>query len=392
MKKYIVLLVATAFIGTGCKDKYAEGFSAGESAGTSEGQTNGFNDGYSNGYDSSYQTNYNSGFSSGVDSGYASGYADGEVYYTNNDNYGAGFTDGFNDNYGIGQTDGYNDAFDIAYNNAYNPAFNNGTQDGAVDGAVDGSTDGAVAGSQDGYQDGYADGEAIEYNVGYNDGYADGDQDGYTNGFNVGYDDGEYDGFDYGYDLGAADGDYDGAIDGYNAGYDVGFDDGYDYGLGLSTKSSNPSVKLAAMVNADLIDYSNLQKFDSTTAGSMALSHADNGTVDMGKLAALKEQHYLNQMAGQLNAKFGLSADRAQEIAIVAHQYNKLAGTRELTEKDADVFAVSIIGKNMKDIETAVKESMKGNSDLLNEVLTTVGSKNGISPERTMDVINAIFY
>ena len=106
MKKYIVLLVATAFIGTGCKDKYAEGFSAGESAGTSEGQTNGFNDGYSNGYDSSYQTNFNSGFSSGVDSGYASGYADGEVYYTNNDNYGAGFTDGFNDNYGIGQTDG----------------------------------------------------------------------------------------------------------------------------------------------------------------------------------------------------------------------------------------------------------------------------------------------
>ncbi len=392
MKKYIVLLVATAFIGTGCKDKYAEGFSAGEISGTSEGQSNGYNAGYNDGYDATYQTNYNSGFSSGVDSGFAEGYADGEVYYTANDNYGAGFTDGFNDNYGIGQTDGYNDAYDIAYNNSYGSAFNNGSSDGAVDGAVDGSVDGAVAGQEDGYIDGYVDGEAIEYTNGYNDGYSDGDADGYSAGFDTGYIDGEIDGFDYGYDLGAADGDYDGSIDGYDAGYDLGFDDGYDAGLGFSTKSSNPSVKLAAMVNADLIDYSNLQKFDSSSAGSMALSHADNGTVDMGKLAALKEQHYLNQMAGQLNAKFGLSADRAKEIATVAHQFNKLAGTRELTEKDADVFAVSIIGKNMKDIELAVKESMKGNSNLLDEVLNTVGSKNGISPERTMDVINAIFY
>ena len=46
----------------------------------------------------------------------------------------------------------------------------------------------------------------------------------------------------------------------------------------------------------------------------------------------------------------------------------------------------------MKEVEFAVKESMKGNSSLLDEVLTTVGQTNGISPEQTMDVITSIFY
>lgn len=280
MKKYIVLLMATAFLGTGCKDKYAEGFAAGETQ----------------------------------------GFAEGKAYYTANDNYGDGFTDGWDQGYGVGETDGY------------------------------------ASGYSSGYDNGFDDGEAV----------------GFASGETAGLEDGE--------------------IAGYDDGYDVGYDDGYDAALGLSTRSTNPSVKLAAMVNADLIDYSNLQKFDSkAVVASMGLSHADNGTVDMEKLASLNEQHYLNQMAVQLNAKFGLSADRAIQVAKVAHQFNKLSGTRELTEKDADVFAVEVIGKNMKEVEVAVKESMKGNSVLLDEVLATVGTTNGISSENTMEIITTIF-
>ena len=76
---------------------------------------------------------------------------------------------------------------------------------------------------------------------------------------------------------------------------------------------------MVALINSDLFNYLNLKKFDSkSVVASLGFSHADNSTVDMEKLAALKEQHYLNQMAGRLTVKFGLSHTRAREIS-VAH-------------------------------------------------------------------------
>jgi flagellar biosynthesis/type III secretory pathway protein FliH len=392
MKKYIVLIMATAFLGTGCKDKYAEGFAAGETQGVADGRVDGYNQGSTDGYNSVFQVNYDTGFADGKVVGHANGYSEGEAYYTTNDNYGNGFSDGWDQSYGLGETDGKADGYELGYNTQYAVGYANGVTPGLNDGLADGFSDGYDTGATDGYNDGYTDGESVEYSIGYNDGYSDGDVEGYSNAYSVGYDEGFIDGEVTGFSSGEIDGAADGEIDGYDAGYDVGFDDGYDATLGLSTKSSNPSVKLAAMVNADLIDYSNLQKFDSKSAvSSMALSHADNATVDMEKLAALKEQHYLNQMAVQLNAKFGLSGDRARQVAKVAHQFNKLAGTRELTEKDANVFAVEVIGKNMKEVEVAVKESMNGNSALLDEVLATIGTTNGLSSENTMEIITTIF-
>ena len=109
-------------------------------------------------------------------------------------------------------------------------------------------------------------------------------------------------------------------------------------------------------------------------------------------LASLKEQFYLNQMANQIEVRFGLSTDRAKEIATVAHQFNTLAGTRELTEKDANVFAVSVIGKNLKDVEAAVKSSMQGDSASLNAMLQEIATHNNTSPEKVNTIISEIFF
>ncbi len=54
-----------------------------------------------------------------------------------------------------------------------------------------------------------------------------------------------------------------------------------------------------------------------------------------------------------------MSNKRSQEIAKIAHQFNKNAGSRELTEKDANSFAKDIIGKSIGEIEQAVKKSMR---------------------------------
>ena len=400
MKNYIVLFMASAFLVTGCKDKYQEGFNAGKTKGAADGESQGYSEGYDAGYTSTYQGAYDTSYAEGRTQGHGEGYAEGKAYYTSNDNYGAGFNDGWSQGYARGDDQGYADGYEESYDPNYTAGYDDHVNEGYMDGYDDGHDNGRVAGASDGYNDGYDDASAISYYDGYDDGFADGESSGYyegkedgyadgaTEGYNDGYDDGSYyayqDGYDYGYGIGET--------DGYNDGYDAGWDDGYDAAIGSSVKTTNPSVKLAAMVNGDLIDYSKLQKFDSKTAASMAMNHADNGTVDMEKLASFKEQHYLNQMSQQLKARFALSADRAKDIAVVAHQFNKLAGTRELTEKDANVFAVEVIGKNLKDVEVAVSKSLKGESDDLKTMLNDIAKHNKTTPENVNKIIGEVFF
>lgn len=97
-------------------------------------------------------------------------------------------------------------------------------------------------------------------------------------------------------------------------------------------------------------------------------------------------------MAQQLKVCFALSADRSREIAKVAHQFNKLAGTRELTEKDANVFSVAVIGKSLKDVEKAVKESMQGNSENFKSMLDEIAAHNKTSPEKINQIISEVFF
>src|SRR5690606_9360613 len=103
-------------------------------------------------------------------------------------------------------------------------------------------------------------------------------------------------------------------------------------------------------------------------------------------------RHYLNQMAIQIKARFGLTSERASDIATIAHQFNKLSGTRELTEKDANVFAVEVIGKNLKVVEAAVSKSLKGESSELNQLLGEIAGHNQTTPENVNKIIGEIFF
>lgn len=360
MKTYLALLVSISFLGVGCKDRYQEGFNAGQVRGLQDGRTDGYNAGDRAGYTAGYNSQFTVGQNAGYADGVAQGYADGQAYYTTHNNYADGFNDGFTFGFADGKTDGYNAGYSSTYTNSYNSA--------------------------------YATGEAQGFNVGYNNGY----NYGFNNGNNQGRTDGYYDGYaytygsyyNYGYNQGVSAG----MNDGYNAGFNDGYYDAY-YGLSNASRSSNKSVKLAAMVNQDLVNYSTLKKFDEKSAmNSIGLSHADSGTVDMEKLASMKEQYFLNQMGKQIEAKFGLSFERSMEVAKVAHQFNKLAGSRELTDKDADSFASSIIGHNLKEVEGAMKKSMEGDSSALNSLLEDIATKNETSPENVNKIIRTIFF
>jgi hypothetical protein len=394
MNKYIVVLMSLAFLGTSCKKKYEEGFAAGEIAGLADGrsagQTEGYNDGFADGSAIAYET----GFAEGEVEGYNSGFSQAETYFAT-----AGYSEGFADATPLGTADGADDGYDDGYTTGYDAQFIVGQNEGTIDGQVDGTIAGAAEGSVDGVADGSFDGA----NDGYNDGY----DDGYANGFGVGVFDGETDiatfdaGYADGYDdfygdaylLGEVDGAIAGADDGYADGYDLGFDDGYDASYGLNKQSDNPVVKLAIMVNKDLIDYDNMEKFNTkTAAASLGMADPNASIVDMEKVVALKEAHYLNQMATQLKTRYGLNSKRSFELAKVVHQFNKLAGTRELTDEDANAFAKNAIGTSLKNVDTAVRASLKGNGEMLNTLVENVAAHNETSAENVNAMISQLFF
>jgi len=111
----------------------------------------------------------------------------------------------------------------------------------------------------------------------------------------------------------------------------------------------------------------------------------------MGKLIALKEQHYLNAMSSQLQTRFGLTHTSAQRMATVAHQFNQVAGSRDLTEADASAFTKELVGFDMGQIATAVVQSKKGDSEMLNALLEKASKKVGTSPEDFNNMISTIF-
>lgn len=371
MKKItIIALLSLAVISTGCKKKYEEGFNAGLGDGREQGRVDGYDTGFADGNAAGHTRGYNEGYASGNASGYADGYSEGQAYFEN-----AGYDEGHADGMDHGATEGYRDGYEVGYDRGYDEqyvvGYNEGKPIGEVDGYNAGYNSGYNSGSQDGYDDGYDRGWDERYDDGYSSGYSSAGNAGYSSGYDSGYSNGYSDGY--------SDGESD-------------YEDDYESSYGSSAKSNNPAVKLAAMVNQDLVDYSKLKKFNASSQGSLVFSHADGGTVDMEKLASLKEQHFLNEMSSQIQARFGLSQTRAKEIAVVAHQFNKNAGMRELTQKDAEVFAKEVIGADLNSINEAVSKSLKGESSDLDKMLVNIADHNQTSPENVNRIIMELFF
>ncbi|MBY0515923.1 MAG: hypothetical protein K2P81_03370 [Bacteriovoracaceae bacterium] len=362
----VLAMVSFLAITTGCNDRYQEGFDAG----------------YSQGYDSGYAD------------GDADGYERARVYFQSQD-YAAGFaagtaagiTTGYNQGYAVGKTDG------IAI--GQQQGYNTGYADGYDDGYVDGDAHGYTAGYDNGYDDGYADGSdpgaiTAAYNNGYNDGYSDGDADGYTSGYNNGYDDGTADSYDLGYN------------DGFGDGYDIGFDDGWDAALGLSvgplkTNSANARTNLLSKVHNDLVNYSKI-KAPKVTArgleanGRLIFEETSMTSKDLEKRAAATEKYLITEMGKQIAVKFGLSTERSFKVAKISNHWRKFSTSRAVTADDADAFSEELIGANLKEVEVAVKASMKGETNDLNSLLSKAAAQNKTSPEKISMMMNELFF
>lgn len=376
MKRLVKVLpaLALATVLVGCNDRYQEGFTAGQTQGYSEGYADGDADGYTRG--ETYFSNHTT---------YEHGYADGNAI---------GLRTGYNQGYGVGLSEGRQIGFAQAMADG---TYDRGYAAGDTAGYRDGYSDGYDDGNDDGYDDGWDDGRArIQWQVtnAYNNGYNSGYDDGYDDGAWTGYDDGYDDGFDDGYDMG-----YD---DGFDDGYDWGFDDGYDAALGLSVgpiKAASASAKanLLSKVHNDLVNYAKIKAPKATARGIEAngrliFEETSMGSKDLEKRAAAVERYLVSEMGKQISARFGLSQERSMQIAKVSNLWRKYASSRAVTDADASAYSEALIGVNLKQVEGAVRDSMKGDSASLNELLKQAAEVNGTSPENVSRIMNQVFF
>lgn len=340
MKHLNLATLATAsmlVLSVSCADKYQEGFDAGKKQGYEEGYADGDADGYERAKEYFATADYNDGFNDGKTAGIAIGYASGK-----------------SDGYNLGKADGYTQGYNV--------------------------------GKSDGYNTGYGAGKSAGYSLGYDDGYDDGTVHGYDLGFDAGYDDG-----------------YD---DGKTAGYTIGFDEGYDagyedaetyYGFSVGpTKSLRGYANILSMAHNDIFDYKKIAtpietKRGILVNGQLLMSEVSLTNKDTLKRAAVVEQYLVTEMAQQVKAKFGLSADRSMKIAKAANHFRKYASKRALTSEDTNAYAVEILGNNLTSIESAVESARKGDLSDMNQVLKNAAEKNGTSPEKMTEIVTKLF-
>lgn len=430
---FIVLLMALGL--TGCKKHYLEGFAAGETQGYDNGYDDGHQDGYDQGHDVGYQEGWNDardyfasadylqgfadGKNEGIQIGYTNGYADG-----NADGLTAGYNNGYTDGHTDGSTTGYNSGYGDGFSDGENQGYNNGYNDGFADGDINGYNNGYNDGYDDGYDDGlnpaalqaaYDQGYNDGYDDGYDDGYYDGDYDGYSAGYDTGFNDGYSIGFDDGFDLGFDDG-YDlGFDDGYTIGFDDGYDAGYSDGIGgfsnpetfvavsdkdglpnNNAKNLNKYVKFASIALNDVVDFKRAKKLEDAylkglKASANIMGETAASSKDLAKIATLKEQFRVNTLAKEIRAAYALSAERSTKVAKLATSFRKLANTRAITEDDAEAFSTELLGVSVKKIESAYKETLKGNMGDLTSVVKKSAEANEISEYQATKLMLKLF-
>ena len=383
-----VLILSTVLVG--CNDRYAEGLAdgkaAGLSAGRSAGRLAGFNDGLEDGR------------ADGYEDGETHGYDRGVIYFSQNTTYEHGLAAGNTAGLAAGYTRGYNAGYADGKPIGFAQAVNDGTYAtyrtrGRTDGYADGYADGREDGLDDGYDDGLYDGQQsirTAITAAYNNGYAAGDAIGYNDGYDDGYDEGYDAYFDNGYD------------DGFDDGYDVGYDDGWDDALGLavgpvSAKVQSGKANLLSKVHNDLVNYSKIKAPKITARGlevngKLIFEESSMTSKDLEKRAASAEKYLVGQMAKQISTRFSLSKERSLQIAKVSNLWRKFATSRAVSDADAEAYTKALIGVNLKDVEKAFKDSLKGDLAPLNSLIKEAASANGTTPENVTKIMNQVFF
>ncbi len=111
---------------------------------------------------------------------------------------------------------------------------------------------------------------------------------------------------------------------------------------------------------------------------------------DLEKIAAKMEGQEVSKAADSLVAKFGLSQERAIEVAKLQNAYNKISSKRSLTQKDQDTLTKQLVGTNYASARAALEDHLNGDSVKMEELLDKAAEINGTTPEHMTEILGDI--
>lgn len=167
--------------------------------------------------------------------------------------------------------------------------------------------------------------------------------------------------------------------------YDYGYD-GYDY--------LNDSYYLSYCWDEEVLVevpyYYDVTINDYHGVNGMVFEEGNSDKKDLEKMAAEMEGQEVSEVAENLVAKFGLSEERAQEVAKLQNAYGQISNKRSLTKKDQDMLTKQLVGTDYASAQTALEDHISGDSEKMEELLEKAAELNGTTPEHMTEILGDV--
>ncbi len=110
---------------------------------------------------------------------------------------------------------------------------------------------------------------------------------------------------------------------------------------------------------------------------------------DAHKANALVEELKINKAKDILSLEFGLSKDRATEVAGLAVQLNSMDKSH-LTVAEYNRFSQAVVGVTIADMQAAAVEEVEGNNSALEGIYEKAAQVNGSSKEHMKKLVDSL--
>ncbi len=113
---------------------------------------------------------------------------------------------------------------------------------------------------------------------------------------------------------------------------------------------------------------------------------------DLDAIAADIEEGDRFSVAQEISTRFGLSEERADTLANLAINYQKLEDARKLTAADKEIFSRQALSVSFRDLQTAYKnkETIDGKKSL-GRLMHEAAQANGTTPEKMRAIVDMYF-
>ncbi len=166
--------------------------------------------------------------------------------------------------------------------------------------------------------------------------------------------------------------------------YDAYYIGNYNVGENLTNYLNNNSYRFSY----DLIKNFDGTYYDPDTGKTFEKQEAT--PKDRMKLAAIKEGLLVAKASRNLQAEFGLSAERGDELAKLAIML-KNTPKETMTDEDYDRYSTAAFGASISEFKSATAKALVGDKSDLNQLISSAAVKNGVTPEDANNIVSKYF-